>query len=187
MTDKIKQYIIDNKAYLQRNDVEGFLKKIPSYARADVVAVLLTETSAPILKYLNEIPQNFLAGNRVVKNIVIPGNIKTIGPDAFSNSGLQNVQMESGVKNLGVKCFAKCEDLQVVDLSDTIEVIPTGAFMECYSLKKLFLPDSIKMIGAGAFQGCEDIEIIANYRTTDKMKGKRADIEFLKKHLKFTH
>lgn len=179
--------IKNNRSYLQKNDVAGFLSRLSSYQRGPVVEFLLLKTSVPILKYMTEIPTEFLYDANNVKSLVIPGNIKKIQEEAFRGSDLVQVDMEPGVQQLGRAVFENCKNLEAVNLSDTIETIPSHAFSGCTNLKKLFLPDSIKLIGVDAFAGCEDVELIANFRQADKIRAKKSDYDFLKKHLKFTH
>ena len=182
------EIIKSHRSYLQKNDINGFLSSIDNiYQRGPVVEFLLLKTSIPILKYIDTIPSDFLYGAENVKSIVIPGNINTIEKEAFKNSSLVQVDMEQGVQRLGNYVFANSKNLEVVNLSDTINTIPSHAFEGCTKLKKLFLPDSINLIGVDAFKGCDDVELIANYRQADKIRAKKSDYDFLKKHLKFTH
>ena len=185
MKDGVKQEILRYKNLLQQNKVDEFFRNVGR--RASVADALLSETSAPILNYMTEIPPYFLDNGCRVKDLLIPGNIKIISGRAFYDSNLRSVKMESGVKTIEAQCFEGCKSLEVVDLSDTIENIPSEAFADCINLKRLFLPDSIKTIGNNAFKNCDDIEIVANFRVKDKIKARKSDLEFLKKHLKFTH
>lgn len=183
----IIELIKGGKSYLQKNDMNGFFSYVPSWYRTAVIEFFLNRTSIPIFNYMTEIPDRFLEESRNIKQIMIPGNVKKIGRNAFDSSSLVQVDMEPGVELLGSECFYNCKDLEVINLSDTIKAIPNLAFAGCTNLKKIFLPDSIQIIGSEAFTGCEDVEIVANYRQADKIRAKKADYEFLKKHLKFTH
>ncbi len=86
-------------------------------------------------------------GGELVKDLVIPGNIKTIDECAFEG----------------------CTSLESVTVSDGVTEIYADAFYNCPSLEKITLPSSIKSIGSmmivdvgmgrqkGAFDGCENL------------------------------
>ena len=183
--DRILDYLRNNRSRLQRNDLEEIFENF--YYKGSLADYLFTRTSMPVFKFMNKIPDDFMYESEDIHSIVIPGNIKKIGTNAFSRSALETVKLENGVEILGQGCFKECYDLKAIDLPDTISTIPKDCFYDCVNLEKVFLPDGIKNIGADAFLGCEKVEIIANYRDKDKIRAKKSDYDFLKKHLKFTH
>lgn len=186
-TEQIIEFIKNRKSYFQKNDVDGFYESISDSYRSEITQFLLTKTSINILKYMSTIPKGFLKGATGVSSIVIPGNIKTIEFGAFTESSIETVQMESGVKTLGKSCFQNCKNLRAIDLSDTIKSIPAYCFSGCENLEKVFLPDSIEIIGEHAFEGCDKVELIANHREKNSIRARKSDLEFFKKHLKFEH
>ena len=183
---EVVNIIKNGKRFLEKNDLTSFFNSINLSDRASVAEFLLSRTTIPILNYMTEIPE-YLFRDSTITSIVIPGNIKSIGKGAFFNSSVETVKIENGTKILGLSCFENCQNLTAIDLADTISIIPSNCFKGCINLKKIFLPDGVKNIGSGAFDGCDDVEIVANYRSGEKMKGKKSDLEFLKQHLKFDH
>lgn len=184
--EQILQRIKYGKKFLEKNDLDGFFGSLYQSDVAKIAEFLLTKTSVDILKYMTFIPNDFLLGTSNVTNLHIPGNIKKIGKTAFANSAIETVTMDSGVETLGIDCFLN-SNLKAIDLSDTIVNIPKGCFLGCNNLQKVFLPDAVRNIGNDAFAGCDNVELIANYRTADKIRAKKSDYEFLKQHLKFEH
>lgn len=69
-------------------------------------------------------------------DIIIPGNIKRIGDDAFHG------------------CSQSFERKLNITIKPGVEVIGSGAFFQCFTLTNIELPDSITYIGDGAFFGC---------------------------------
>lgn len=65
-----------------------------------------------------------------LKKIELPSGLKTIGIDAFSESGLEEIHIPEGVTS-----------------------IDEYAFYNCKNLKTIFLPKSLKKIGLSAFSG----------------------------------
>lgn len=185
--ERIVEYLRSVRSRLQKNDLIGVFENFYEQNKGSLADYLLTRTSMPLFKFMNKIPEHFMAGSEDVHSLVIPGNVKSIGKEAFKDSALEQVKLEDGVEVLGTGCFEGCRELVAIDLADTISIIPNNCFKGCVNLKKVFLPDGIRNIGSDAFLGCDEVEIIANYRDKDKIRGKKSDYEFLKKHLKFNH
>ena len=108
--------------------------------------------------------------------INFPEGVEYIGKSAFSDSGLESVEIPSQVISVDNRAFAwngklkkidlpnvkqikdmtfyKCVNLTEVNLSDKLEIIGTRAFEKCMKLTKLILPDKLETIGSTAFQEC---------------------------------
>lgn len=190
MADREKILLKSGEAYLKRNDIVGFLNSLGRRDKAYMISFFLTQTNIPLFNFMTSIPERFFE-DVDMNNIIIPGNIETIGKSAFLDATFKEIIIEDGVKKLGNGCFANCSNLNKIQLPNTITEIPTEAFVGCSDLKQLFIPDSVVNIGADAFKGCNnDIEITANYRdkgSPNRLRAKKADYEFLRSHLKFIH
>ena len=60
-----------------------------------------------------------------------------------------------------------CENLDSVDLPDSLEIIGQNSFLGCISLEIIEFPESLKIIGDGAFCGCKKLE---NVKLPDSLK-----------------
>ncbi len=59
--------------------------------------------------------------------IKIPGNIKTIGEEAFANGrGLSYITLEEGVETIGARAFADCPNLSLVTIPDSVVRLDFG-------------------------------------------------------------
>ncbi len=115
-----------------------------------------------------------------LKTIKLPESLVQLGEYTFMFSGLEYIEISSGVKNLysssssvslssGSSAFWCCANLQTVTLPYTLEYIGAKAFRLCTSLttvnyrnsngeivgadNDVTLPESVKMIGNNAFEG----------------------------------
>jgi hypothetical protein len=91
----------------------------------------------------NVIPQNAFFNNLVMlgsilKFIVFPENITSIGADAFN----------------------RCFELKKVTFPASLTLIDRGAFFMCKGLTSVNFPSNITSIGDGAFNSCENIKLI---------------------------
>ena len=78
--------------------------------------------------------------------------INNLYPDAFSYSGLQQVELPSNIKNVPPRCFQACLRLRNLNLN-RVETIEEEAFQSS-GIKVLNIPISLETIGKKSFEGC---------------------------------
>ena len=91
--------------------------------------------------------------------LYMPETCTEIKFNAFSNSGLQSIVINKGVKTIGSQAFFSCYRLQEVTFTKGLETIGMDAFSNC-GLRKLVLPTSLKRIEGSAFSNCSRLEEI---------------------------
>ena len=121
---------------------------------------------------------------RAAGKVTIPGNVKTIGDQAFNScQELKTVVMEEGVEEIGDNTFQSCRTLETIVLPSTITTIksrafandnnvkfiisnisapseiPSDAFSACYNNATLYVPAGTKSLymQATGWQGFENI------------------------------
>ena len=106
------------------------------------------------LKSLSYIPESFFSNSKI-KSIDIPGNIKSIEREAFSNcKKLEDITFSVGLKDIGEQAFYSCTRVEFIDFPESLTTISDGAFMDCKSLISITIPNSVKSIGDDAFSFC---------------------------------
>ncbi len=90
--------------------------------------------------------------------------VKEIGANAFEYcTALTKVEMSGGVQKIDEKAFTNCSALSTLTLCDSIEEIGASAFNSCSALTGqdgvITLPKSLKTIGASAFSGCTNANL----------------------------
>lgn len=91
----------------------------------------------------------------------IPGSVKSIGNDAFSDCrNLENITIEPGVTTIGDRAFKMCQKLTTLPIPNTVKTIGWASFGECRGIINLVIPDSIQSIDEYAFSGT-DIETLS--------------------------
>ena len=108
-----------------------------------------------------------------LKEVILSDFIEEIGENAFSNTGIKNINIPDGVEIIEKGVFYNCYKLKEVTLPnsvkeigeyafyssgiesikipDGVEIIEEKAFYNCYKLKEVTLPNSIKEIEKHAF------------------------------------
>ena len=95
-----------------------------------------------------------------VTYVIISDGITSIGDNAFySCVNLKNVKMPGSIKTIGRYAFYGCFDLTEVVIPEGVEKIMNCAFCDARYLKKLELPKSLTYIGDNAFYFCDFSEI----------------------------
>ena len=118
-------------------------------------------------------------------SVVIGGNVKTIGENAFSNCySLSSVTLPEGLEEIGANAFQSCRrltgtiklpdsltmlgerafqycgELTAIEIGSGLEEIGASAFGECDKLTKVDIPSTVKTIGSGAFFQCDEIATV---------------------------
>lgn len=93
--------------------------------------------------------------NSVSPSVVIPGNVKVIGRNAFEDCReITEVRLSDSVEMIEENAFSGCDNLKTVILTDAVKKIGNYAFSECSCLRRIELPYSVEEIGQYAFSGC---------------------------------
>ena len=120
-----------------------------AFANDEKLSISLDENTFKSLKTLGT--GVFSGMTRMTGTVVFPESITEIPENAFSNTGITNVDF-SHVTAIGNNAFSKCAGLTELKLSDSIITIGDKAFKETGISGELILPDSITTIGSCAFQ-----------------------------------
>ena len=90
-----------------------------------------------------------------IQNIIIGGNVTTIGNGAFCGcNSLITVKISDGVVSIGNFAFDHCYSLADINIPDSVESIGRTAFRFCESLTTINLPEAMTLISANLFWGC---------------------------------
>lgn len=92
-------------------------------------------------------------------NVTLSNGVKSIGSEAFDNSGLQSIVIPNSVETIGTNAFENCVNLSSVILPEGLTKIPDWAFAGCSNLITIQLPLNLVSIGEYAFSGCDLEEI----------------------------
>jgi len=111
-------------------------------------------------KKITQILDNAFYSMHELKKITIPDTVTSIGDNAFSCTGLEDIIIPSSVISIGRAAFYSCEHLKSITIPDTITNISTYAFSVCDSLVDITIPNSVTSIGYRAFCNCENLENI---------------------------
>ena len=85
--------------------------------------------------------------------------IKTIGQSAFINcENLQNINIGNSLTTINDSAFYGCSSIDSLYLGDSLISIGNYAFFNCSAIHKLIIPDNVNCIGLRAFSGCSGLD-----------------------------
>ena len=98
-------------------------------------------------------------GCGVLKSIVLPKNITSIGSSAFYGCfSLTSLIIPESVTSIGSKAFCGCSSLTSIVIPDGVTSIGSYAFEGCSSLTSIDIPAGVTSIGECAFYGCSSLK-----------------------------
>ena len=102
------------------------------------------------LKYftgLTSIP-NETFQQAALTSVVIPGNVKRIGEQAFRICYyLETLEIREGVESIDRNAFYNCDRLKAVELPETVTSIGDGAFENLHGAERITIPSSVTTLG----------------------------------------
>lgn len=87
--------------------------------------------------------------------------LTTIGESSFyENDELEYVEIPNTVTTIENHVFQGCDQLSTVILPNSLTLMYSGVFRDCINLKSISLPESLEMITTSTFMGCTNLESI---------------------------
>lgn len=103
-----------------------------------------------------------------LKEVKLPKNLKEIGYDAFSYTGLTQIYIPDSVKKIGSDAFASCKRLKKVHLGENVKEIKAMCFEQCTQLETINL-ENIEEIDGYAFSGDKSLTGVLNLDSVTKI------------------
>ena len=100
-----------------------------------------------------------------LKKFFFKGSVKTLGANAFRESGLTCVHLK-GDMTIGKEAFRECKNLKYVEFPATssatqpLTYVAESMFAGCTSLPFITLPSTVTEIKANAFNGCSSLKYV---------------------------
>jgi hypothetical protein len=102
-------------------------------------------------KNIKEIPRKLFYHHPTLKKVIIPNSVISIGIQAFSNTGIENITIPDGVVSIGPSSFYGCVNLKEVIIPKSITGIYFCGFFSCPSLKQIEIHDKKIIKGSYCF------------------------------------
>ena len=78
----------------------------------------------------------------------------------FMGSGIKKVKFETGIKEVVECLFLGCNELEQIEIPNTVTRIGNHSFRMCPNLEKINIPSSVTSVGEYAFSSCTSLKSI---------------------------
>lgn len=94
---------------------------------------------------------NLYIKRELVKDLVIPDGVESIGDNVFSCFTLESITLPAGLKSIGRGAFYGCIYLSSLTIPDSVTSIGKDAFAVCDGLTDITIPGGVQTIGSSLF------------------------------------
>lgn len=94
------------------------------------------------------------------KSTVIPNDVVSIHYYAFSERAAGKVTIPGNVKTIGDQAFNSCQELKTVVMEEGVEEIGDNTFQSCRTLETIILPSTITTIKSRAFANDNNVKFV---------------------------
>ena len=128
----------------------------PAYKGGDVV-IPSTYRGLPVVEL-----EMYAFGNCKdnLTSVTIPGSVKEIGMKAFAKQDNLETVIINGSTIIDVQAFYLCPNLKTVVINEGTEQIYAGAFSMCFSLESVTIADTVTKILGDVFANCTKLKTI---------------------------
>ena len=100
------------------------------------------------------------AMTRILRYIILPDGLTSIGDMAFYNTYLKNITIPSSVKIIGQEAFLKCHIIETLVIPEGVVTIGKMAFSTMTYLQTVTLPSTVTSIGKNAFSNTFNLKTV---------------------------
>ena len=111
---------------------------------------------------VKEIRNSAFFGNTNLKNIKLSNNLKEISLGTFSRTGLEEIEIPTGIVKIGDEAFWACSNLTKIVIPESVTTISATAFNETYKLEIMEIhPNNTKFkFKSGILMDAEEEQMI---------------------------
>ena len=104
--------------------------------------------------------QNLYINGAELVHLEVPGTIDSISSLSFyKNTSLKSVKIAEGVKTIGQRAFANCEEIRYVSLPQSLNHIKEYA-LHATSITSLFIPKNVNKLDIGFLSKCQILDTL---------------------------
>lgn len=190
MYEEALEFLKSNRSLLRENKFIELQERCPRRLWGEVYDIFINNDINP-LEDIDKIPGYFIQNVSGISKLTIPRNINKIHTYAISNNPMMtSIWIENPNIKLSPSCMVILPKLQSLNFPNGMVSIPNLDLSGVQSLRIIRIPETVTRISAGAFDNIpEDCVIVTPYRdaANKKLNVSEVEIDFYKKHLRFTH
>lgn len=159
----VLRFLAENRNLIEQEDLDSLYKSAQinlEQRQIPIITYFFIKSGINPLDYLNDIPTNYARGLSIVgREIDVPGNIRTIGTNAFiACMQIENIILPNNITDVFAGAFMGCKKLKHINWPNKCDVIPSECFRMCAELPKIEIPEGVTQILDAAFAGCKALK-----------------------------
>ena len=99
---------------------------------------------------VEEIREDAFSKNQFLRSVTLPSTLRSIGPGAFAETGLEEVRFPASLRFIGEKAFSFCRKLRKAALPEGLETLGDQAFEGC-PVEEIRIPASLQSLGSNCY------------------------------------
>ena len=154
----IQNFIHDYIDLIDENNFEELYQKAHSHLAGSTSLLTITLLDAGIdpLLHLDYIPECYLWWSNI-DHFDIPQHINSIHANALGATLIKSIIIPGNVKMIGAEAFINCNQLKTIEVQEGVHTIYDKAFARCNHIEKVKLPRSLASLGKDIFGYNESI------------------------------
>jgi len=119
------------------------------------------------------------ADSLVIPSLIEGKEVISIGPSAFIGNNLQRIDLPETLETIGDNAFNSCYQLQQIYLPENVRTIEAYAFYSCANLQTISLPKKLKSIDLRIFDQYSKLKSIYLSKQTKIIGSFSSDVKFI--------
>lgn len=177
LSDTLKKFLMldEIKEAFQSFNIQEVYKLYESYTHTKYMNTDITQLFFNLginpLNYLTIIPASCFY-NMDINPLILNNRTQSIGGSAFEgNNNVDSISVPSSCKVIGNYAFARCHNLQKIDLGAGVQELGDSCFFDDLKLTQITLPKSLKSINLNIFRQ-SNVSKLSFVGTVDEFTGK---------------
>ena len=155
----IGDYAFTDCMHLEQILIPDSVTKLGEYAFSGCTDLYEADLPDSASAAIDEISEGLFNGCESLYSIVLPSSVTRIGKDAFSYSGLSDVEIPDAVEEIGESAYSNCYNLYMIEIPGNVRKIGPDAFAGCTSLEEATMEEGVAEIGDYAFREAAVYEV----------------------------
>ena len=137
----------------------------PKVRKAEIIttdrenAIELKKAKSQSVIYVDDGECLFYIPAKYAGKFTVKAGTKCFEKDVFKmHNRITEIELCEGVNEIPDWCFEQCENLEIINIPESVKGIGFNAFTECYALNRIEIAEGVEHIDNCAFRFCDNLK-----------------------------